>query len=77
MAELLETHGFEPVPEQFRSPNILGATLPGGIPDTLLPALAERNVFISRRGSSLRFAPHLHIDDNDIDRLSEALKSAL
>lgn len=77
VADLLETHGFEPVPEQFRSPNILGATLPGGIPDTLLPALAERNVFISRRGNSLRFAPHLHIDDNDIDRLSEALKSAL
>ena len=77
VANLLEAHGFEPVPQRFRSPNILGAALPGGIPKTLLPALAERNVFISQRGNSLRFSPHLHIDDNDIDRLSETLKSVV
>lgn len=75
IAVLLEGHGFQPVPKHVRSPNILGARLSNGIPDTLLPALAENNVFISRRGNSLRFAPHLHINDNDIDRLSETLKS--
>lgn len=72
---LLENHGFQAVPEHVRSPNILGVRLSNGIPDTLLPALAKNNVFISRRGNSLRFAPHLHINENDIDRLAETLKS--
>ena len=75
IAAILEPFGFVPVSKEVRSPNILGAGLAGGIPEALLPSLAERNVYLSRRGSSLRFAPYLHVTDNDLDRLSETLKS--
>ncbi|AHD03629.1 aminotransferase class V-fold PLP-dependent enzyme [Leisingera methylohalidivorans] len=76
IAAILEPYGFVPVSKEVRSPNILGAGLEGGIPETLLPTLAERKVYLSRRGNSLRFAPYLHVTDNDLDRLSEALKAA-
>lgn len=72
---ILEPYGFSVVPKVVRSPNILGAGLEGGVPEALLAGLAERRVFLSRRGNSLRFTPHLHVDDNDLDRLSEALKA--
>jgi len=75
IASIVEPYGFEPVPEHTRSPNILGAALKTGIPETLLPKLAEKNVYISRRGNSLRFAPYLHVNENDLDRLSDALKA--
>ncbi|WP_159096771.1 aminotransferase class V-fold PLP-dependent enzyme [Pseudovibrio sp. Alg231-02] len=77
ISELLEMYGFQTIPEEVRSPNILGARLENGVPDTLISSLAERNVYISKRGSSLRFAPYLHNTENDIDRLAEALKASL
>ena len=33
----------------------------------------ENKIFISQRGDSLRIAPHLYIDNNDIDRLNETI----
>ncbi len=35
--------------------------------------LAEKQVYLSARGDSLRIAPHLHVSDEDIDRLVSAL----
>jgi len=63
------------LPQTVRSPHILGATAKAELPDHLLPALAEQKIFISRRGSSLRFAPHLHVSENDIDRLVSTIKT--
>jgi selenocysteine lyase/cysteine desulfurase len=34
-------------------------------------------VVASVRGLSVRIAPHLHVDDGDVDRLLEALGRAL
>jgi selenocysteine lyase/cysteine desulfurase len=42
-----------------------------------LPQLAERNVYVSVRGSSIRVTPHLYNSDSDIDRLVEALETVL
>lgn len=39
----------------------------------LVAELREKNIYISQRGLSLRFAPHLHVNDNDIDRLMQAI----
>ncbi len=48
-------------------------TFPGGVPANLPQKLRERRVFVSVRGNSIRVAPHLHNDENDIDRLLAAL----
>jgi len=39
--------------------------------------LAEQNIFVSYRGGSLRIAPHLHINEQDLERLSEVLRSQM
>jgi hypothetical protein len=36
--------------------------------------LREQGVFVSRRGSSIRFAPHLHVTEADLAQLAAALK---
>jgi len=76
IAHALTAAGFTVVPRALRAPHILGATRPGGIPDSLVQTLASRNIFISRRGASLRFAPHLHVGDTDMQRLLEAIKAS-
>ena len=65
-----------PAPDA-RAPHMLGLDLPPGTAHTLAAALAEANVIASVRGSSLRISPHLHVNRNDVDRLLEALTSAL
>ena len=71
----LEEVGLKPIPKPFRSPHILGATASEQILEALVPALAQRHIFISRRGNSVRFAPHVHVDDNDLDRLFDTIGS--
>jgi selenocysteine lyase/cysteine desulfurase len=39
--------------------------------------MAEKHVYLSVRGDSLRIAPHLHVNDADIDRLVTALADVL
>lgn len=38
------------------------------------PELASAGVYLSKRGSGFRISPHVHIDDEDIDRLVAALR---
>ena len=62
------------LPEQAeRCPHMFGAQLPEGYAGNLVAELRERNIFISQRGNALRFAPHLHINDADVDHLLLAL----
>ena len=42
-------------------------------PSTGNPYSFARNIYISRRGNSLRIAPYLHITERDITRLAEAV----
>jgi selenocysteine lyase/cysteine desulfurase len=74
VAELAETCGFTPVPAAQRSAHMLGIRRPGGIPAALPPALSAANIFVSIRADSIRIAPHLYNDANDIDRLFEVLR---
>lgn len=77
LADLLSEVGLVPMDAAMRAPNILGATAPAGLPDHLQPSLAAQNIFISRRGNSLRFAPYLHLEEYDFVRLEVALRKAL
>ena len=56
-----------------RSPHMFGAILPENFKDNLVDMLKKKNIFISQRGQSIRFSPHVYINDNDIDRLLSAL----
>lgn len=60
-----------------RAPHILGLPIPRGAGDRVLEALAQAGVAAGVRGSALRLAPHLHISDDDCDRLVTALGTAL
>ena len=53
-----------------------GAT-PCGIDDHLQQRLADKQVYLSVRGDYLRIAPHLHVNEADIDRLISALADVL
>ncbi len=65
--------GFQ-LPDKFqRCPHILGATIPENFSRNIVNELKEKKIFISQRGKSLRFAPHLYISNSDIDRLNNAI----
>jgi selenocysteine lyase/cysteine desulfurase len=64
------------VPDERRGPHLLGVRLPEQARDRTLSALADHNCFVAVRGSSLRIAPHLHVSDEDVERLFEGLAQA-
>jgi selenocysteine lyase/cysteine desulfurase len=70
----LEAQGFAVPPAARRAPHMFGATLPPGRHDDVAASLREQGVFVSRRGSSIRFAPHLHVTEADLAQLAAALK---
>jgi selenocysteine lyase/cysteine desulfurase len=72
IAVRLERSGFSLPPQELRAPHILGVAVPPGASD-IVTRLAEQQIHISQRGNLLRISPHLHVSDNDIDRLCDAL----
>jgi len=77
IAGKLEHLGFELAEDGRRCPHMFGAILPKNYQGSLVAELASRNIYISQRGNSLRFAPHLHISDQDMDRLFETLEELI
>ena len=59
-----------------RAPHFLSLGFPEGVPDGLTERLAEQNVHVSLRGSSLRVTPHLYTDETDRTALLDTLRSA-
>jgi len=77
IAEQARALGLEPIPDHLRAGHYLGLTVPGGIPDSLLPALTGEGIYVSVRGDSIRVTPHLYNEDRDTERLIEALQRLL
>lgn len=71
----LEQLGFTLPEASQRCPHMFGAQLPRGYSGDLVGELKRMNVHISRRGSALRFSPHLHVDERDIERLLSGLRT--
>lgn len=77
IAARLEALGFTVPPAAERAAHMFGGSSPDWASGRDLAAtLRNAGVFVSRRGSSLRFAPHLHVTHEDITRLFEALEAA-
>lgn len=77
IVEAMSGFPLAPLPEAVRAPHLLGFTAEARLPDDLLARLASEKVYVSRRGASLRFAPHLHVTPNDLDRLRTAMSKVL
>jgi selenocysteine lyase/cysteine desulfurase len=65
--------GLESVSAERRAGHYLGLRFGGGLPVDLLPRLAERGVWVSVRGDSMRVTPHVYNTDEDVERLFAAL----
>jgi len=75
IAERARGIGLQVPPEHLRAGHFLGLGFPKGPPEGLVERLAERQVFVSLRGASLRVTPHLYNTPEDVDRLFAALAS--
>lgn len=73
IAKNLDQLGFQLPDKSQRCPHILGAIVPNNFTGNIVNELKDKKIFISQRGKSLRFAPHLYINDNDINRLNESI----
>lgn len=73
LAVRLSALGLTPTPDHARGPHFIGAGLPDRAPDDLLARLAAEKVYLSERSGQLRVTPHLWNDDEDFDRLIDAL----
>ena len=73
IARRAEALGFVAPPRENRAPHLIGIKRQGGFDRRLPEMLAEKKVFVSVRGESVRIAPHLYNTDEDVDRLFEVL----
>ena len=74
IAERAREIGLAPMAAHARAGHFLGIRFPNAMPDGLPESLAENQVYVSQRGSSLRVTPHLYNNDADVDRLFDVLK---
>ncbi len=70
--------GLDHVSDHLRALHFLGLRFPPQLlPASIASDLAERNVFVSVRGSSMRITPHVYNTDADIQCLFDALETIL
>lgn len=77
IASHLETLGFRLAPAAHRCPHMVGAGVPEHFTsaEQVAATLRSQQIYISRRGQSLRFAPHMHVNEHDITRLFNAISA--
>jgi len=73
IADHLSSLGFQLPDSSQRSPHMFGAIIPDKYKGNLVSELSIRKIYISQRGNSVRFSPHLHISEHDMGRLLETL----
>jgi selenocysteine lyase/cysteine desulfurase len=73
IADHLTALGFHLPDRSQRSPHMFGAIIPARYKGNLVSELSKRKIYISQRGNSVRFSPHLYISEQDIARLLETL----
>ena len=77
LAARIEPLGLTCADSANRMGHLLGLRAERGLPENLVTQLAERDIYVAVRGSSIRVAPHLHSTAADMDRLVTALSELL
>jgi selenocysteine lyase/cysteine desulfurase len=77
IAHHLSSLGFQLPDKSMRSPHMFGAIIPGRFNGNLVEELRAKKIYVSQRGDSIRFSPHLHISEDDIWHLMETLERLL
>jgi selenocysteine lyase/cysteine desulfurase len=71
----LQNKGVVLEDDAYLAKHLTGLRLPQGIDSQkLLARFKEKKIFLSLRGSSIRLAPHVYNDKNDIDMVIETIK---
>ena len=63
--------------DRLRAGHFVGIRFPGGLPKQAVERLAARDVYVSKRGDSLRITPHLYNNDGDRARLLDGIAALL
>ncbi|MBL4612565.1 MAG: aminotransferase class V-fold PLP-dependent enzyme [Emcibacter sp.] len=69
--------GLTVADKAHRSPHLIGLNFDGGAPDGLTAALADRKIYVSVRGNSIRVSPHIYNEAQDVEKLFSALEDIL
>jgi selenocysteine lyase/cysteine desulfurase len=77
IAERAAALGLSSLPEGLRAGHYLGLDFPDGVPPKLMQKLADRRIYVSQRGSSIRVTPHLYNTEEEVDRFIKTLKEVL
>lgn len=75
LTDELGEQGFES--PHRRAGHFFSLRLPENVSPDLQQRLADQDIYVSVRGSSLRVTPHLYTTDRDLDRFVTALRKAL
>ena len=73
LAEEVERAGLIVDNPAYRANHFLGIRFPGDTPIDLTDHLAKHNIYVSRRGNSVRVTPHVYNTNDDIERLLKFL----
>lgn len=73
IADKAESLGLDVTASEYRAGHMLGIRFSQGVPSDLVEALEKARVYVSVRGSSIRVSPHLHNDEEDLERFFEVL----
>lgn len=77
IAEKAVAMGLRVADKAHRSPHLIGLNFAAGVPDGLAAFLADRKIYVSVRGNSIRVSPHVYNDAADVEKLFAALKDFL
>jgi len=77
IAEEAAKLGLTAAPNHLRAKHFLGLEREEGFPEDLIAKMAAQNIYISKRGNSLRITPHVYNTEEDCERLITALATAL
>lgn len=75
LIEVLCRYGFTEPYKNRHSAHFFGVEIPSGLEAGLVGSLQSHNVYVSKRQSSLRLAPHVYNDEEDLDRFETALRT--
>jgi len=68
-------HDIEPIPPGCHASHLIGLQLKGRDVNAVAAKLAQEKIFVSARGSSIRVAPHIYNNAQDVQRLFEVIGS--